>query len=84
MKNSYKVLSATAVAAIFATSLSAQQLPLNNDVAGGQGDAEIDGQAVVGAAFGLTGTIIGVSVIAGLTILTVVDQDGTTSTTVAP
>jgi len=65
MKNSIKVLTAAALAAAFATSVSAEELPLNNTVVGGQGEEKIDGQAgLVGfAGLGAAGAALTVVVV---------------------
>jgi hypothetical protein len=84
MKNSFKVLSAAAVAAVFATSLSAQQLPLNNTVAGGQGDEQIDGQAgVIGLVGGLGAATVGLVVVTVVAVAASVDSGSSSSTTLA-
>lgn len=66
----------TAALALFAAPLTAQQLPLNNSVSGGQGDVQLDGQAVTAAAFGLTGTVTAVALVAGVLVVTIVTESG--------
>ena len=85
MKNAYALISAAAVATVMAVPVSAQQLPLNNAVSGGQGDVQLDGQ-VSAAAFGLSGTVIGTAIVGAVLFVTVLTDDGdeVTVTTTAP
>jgi hypothetical protein len=76
MKN---VLSAFAIAAVMTTSVAAQNLPLNNAVAGGQGDivvgegsVQVDG--LVGAPSVTLAILAAAAVIAGIII--VADEPG--------
>lgn len=73
MKKAYAL---TSVLALMAAPLAAQSLPTNNSVSGGQGDVNLEGQAVTAAAFGLTGTVTAVAVVAGVLVVTVVTDDG--------
>lgn len=68
-----------------AVPVSAQQLPLNNAVSGGQGDVQLDGQ-VTAAAFGLSGTVIATAIVGAVLFVTVLTDDGdeVTVTTAAP
>lgn len=78
MKN---VLVTVALTAAFAAPAFAQQLPLNSDVTGGQGVAAVDGQGLVlgGALAG--GTITAMVVVGAMVLVTVTQENGTTSTT---
>jgi hypothetical protein len=61
MKNAYALISAAAVAAVMAVPVSAQQLPLNNAVSGGQG---------------LSGTVIATAIVGAVLFVTVLTDDG--------
>lgn len=75
MKNAYSLISAAAVATVMAVPVSAQQLPLNNAISGGQGDVQLDGQ-VTAAAFGLSGAVTGIVVVGAVMFVTIVTEDG--------
>ena len=79
MTNAYKLFTAATLIAAMVAPVSAQELPLNNTVSGGQGDVELDGQGIglTAASFGLTGTLVPMYVLAGTLFLGVVAEDGT-------
>ncbi|MEP1522673.1 MULTISPECIES: hypothetical protein [Rhodobacterales] len=83
MKKAYAL---TAVLALLAAPVAAQQLPTNNTVSGGQGDVNLDGQAITAAAFGLTGTVTAVAIVGTVLFVTIVTDDGdeVVVTTTAP
>ena len=84
MKKAYAL---TSVLALLAAPLAAQNLPTNNSLSGGQGDVNLDGQAITAAAFGLTGSVVAVAVVAGVLVITIVTDDGdevTVTTTGSP
>lgn len=85
MNKAYALISAAAVAAVMAAPAVAQDLPINSAVSGGQGDVQLDGQAVSAAALGLSGSVVAVAVVAAVTVITVVSNDdnevSTTTTT---
>lgn len=80
MKNSYKVLTAAALAAVFATSVSAQDIPLNNTVAGGQGEEKIDGQAGLLGFGGLGAAGVAVAVVTVVAITAIADNSSSSTT----
>ncbi|MEM8577904.1 MAG: hypothetical protein AAGF60_08650 [Pseudomonadota bacterium] len=84
MKN---VIATVFAAALIAGPAFAQSLPTNNTVSGGQGDAQLDGQIAVGATLAGLGTVTAVAVVAGVLLITVVNDDGeesTVTTTTSP
>jgi hypothetical protein len=78
MKN---VIATVAITAAFAMPAFADTLPLNSDVTGGQGVASVAGQGLVlgGALAG--GTITAMVVVGAMVLVTITNDDGTTSTT---
>jgi len=69
------VIATVCVAALIAGPAVALSLPTNNAVSGGQGDAEVDGQIVVGTAVAGVGTVTAVAVLGTVLLVTVVNDD---------
>lgn len=83
MNKAYTTITAVALAAALAAPVSAQQLPLNNTVSGGQGEATVDGGGLFAILGGLGGAA-GLAAIAALVVgvgVIALDDDDTTSTT---
>lgn len=76
MTKTFKIISAIALSAAMAMPAFADEIPLNSTVTGGQGQAEVDGQALGGALNN------GVVVAAGaLTVILIAAQGETVTST---
>ncbi|MEP2891981.1 hypothetical protein [Tateyamaria sp.] len=76
MTKTFKLISAAILVAATSTAALAQEVPLNTVVAGGEGAEKLEGQAEGALGVGLTaaGTLV------GLTVLTLLGNDSSSST----